>query len=206
METGIRFEMRKTILAAALAFVTLSSALAQTQRIAGTIERMTQDGVIVKPIAGGDNFDIMLAEKLTVFGVSKAQLSDIKPGVFIGVGATPRLDGSQRAIQVTMFTESQRGLGEGHRPWDRAPNGTMTNGTVNETVASVDGPVLTVKYKDGEKKIVVPSDATILGYSPGDRSELKPGVRVAISGARKRADGKFEADRVNVGRGDVVLR
>jgi hypothetical protein len=170
METGIRFEMRKTILAAALAFVTLSSALAQTQRLAGTIERITQDGVIVKPIAGGDNFDIMLAEKLTVFGVSKAQLSDIKPGVFMGVGATPRPDGSQRAIQVTMFTESQRGLGEGHRPWDRAPNGTMTNGTVNETVASVDGPVLTVKYKGGEKKIVVSSDATILGYSPGDRS------------------------------------
>jgi len=199
-------EMRKTIVAAALALVAFTPAFAQTQRIAGTIDRMTEDGMIVQPIAGGDKYEIVLADKVTVFDVSKAKLTDIKPGAFIGVGATPRPDGSQRAIQITMFTESQRGLGEGHRPWDRAPNGTMTNGTVGQTVASVDGPVLTVKYKGGEKKIVVPADATILGYSSGDKSELKPGVRVAISGAKKRSDGKFEAGRVNVGRGDVVPR
>jgi hypothetical protein len=197
--------MKKTVLAAALALLTLTPVLAQTQRIAGTIERMTESGMIVRPAAGGDNFDIVLADRLAVFDVSKAKLSDIKPGAFIGVGATPRPDGSQRAIQVTLLNESQRSS-EGHRPWDRAPNGTMTNGTVDETVASVDGPVLTVKYKGGEKKIVVPADATILGYSVGDRSELKPGVRVAISGAKKRSDGKFEADRVNVGHGDVVPR
>jgi hypothetical protein len=195
--------MKKTVLAAGLALLTLTPVLAQTQRIAGTIERMTEDGMTVQPAAGGDKFEIVLADKLTVFDVSKAALSDIKPGAFVGVGATPRPDGSQRAIQVTLLGESQRGS-EGHRPWDRAPNGTMTNGTVDESVASVDGPVLTVKYKGGEKKIVVPADATILGYSPGDRSELKPGVRVAISGARKRSDGRFDADRVNVGRGDVV--
>src|SRR5690242_11592152 len=103
--------MRNAILAAALAFMMFTPALAQTQRIAGTIERVTEDGVVVRPIAGGDNFDVVLADKLTVFGVSEAKLADIKPGAFIGVGATPRPDGSQRAVQVTMFTESQRGLG-----------------------------------------------------------------------------------------------
>jgi len=197
--------MKKIVLAAALTLLTFTPTLAQTQRIAGTIERMTEDGMTVQPVVGGDKFEVVLADKLTVFDVSKAKLSDIKPGAFIGVGATPLPDGSQRAIQVTLLNESQRGS-EGHRPWDRAPNGTMTNGTVDETVASVDGPVLTVKYKGGEKKIVVPTDATILGYSVGDRSELKPGARVAISGAKKRSDGRFDADRVNVGHGDVVPR
>src|SRR3569833_175084 len=143
-------QMKKMVFAAALAALTFGPALAQTQRLAGTVERMTEDGMTVQPVAGGDKFEVVLADKLTVFDVSKAKLSDIKPGAFIGVGATPLPDGSQRAIQVTLLNESQRGS-EGHRPWDRAPNGTMTNGTVDETVASVDGPVLTVKYKGGEK-------------------------------------------------------
>src|SRR5689334_21229014 len=97
-------EMRKIVLAA-LALVAATPALAQTQRIAGTIERMTEDGMVVQPSAGGDKFDVVLTDKLTVFDVSKATLSDIKPGAFIGVGATPRPDGSQRAIQVTLLDE-----------------------------------------------------------------------------------------------------
>ena len=199
--------MRKIVLASAVvSLVTIAPALAQTQRIAGTIERMTEGGMIVRPNGGGDDFNVVLADKLTIFDVSKAALIDIKPGAFIGVGATPRPDGSQRAIQVTLLAESQRGVNEGHRPWDRAPNGTMTNGTVDGTVASAEGPVLTVRYKGGEKKIVVPADATILGYSPGDKSELKPGVHIAIAGAKKRGDGKFEADRINIGHGGVVPR
>lgn len=166
---------------------------------------MTQGGVVLH-LASGDSVEVVLADKLAVFDVSKATLSDIKLGAFIGVGATQRPDGSQRAIQVTVLAESQRGQGEGHRLWDRAPNGTMTNGTVDETVASVDGPMVTVKYKGGEKKIVVPADATILAYSVGDKSELRPGAHVAIAGAKKRPDGRFDADRVSVGRGDIVPR
>ena len=122
------------------------------------------------------------------------------------VGAMPQPDGSQRAIQVTILAESQRGLGEGHRPWDARPNGTMTNGTVDERVTSVDGPVLTVKYRDGEKKIVVPADATILAYSVSDLSELKPGAHVALLRVTKKLNGSLEADRVNVGRGGVIPR
>ena len=82
---------------------------------------------------------INLTADATVFGVTEATIADIKPGAYIGVGATPQPDGSQRAIQVTVLAESQRGLSEGHRPWDARPNSTMTNGTVDQTVASVDG-------------------------------------------------------------------
>jgi hypothetical protein len=147
---------------------------------------------------------VSLTPNAAVFGVAEAKLADIKPGAYIGVGAMPQSDGSQRALQVTILAESQRGLSEGHRPWDARPNSTMTNGTVDQTVASVDGPVLTVKYKDGEKKIVVPPDAVILAYMAGDKSELKPGARIAIVRALKKADGTLETNRVNVGRGEMV--
>ena len=147
---------------------------------------------------------VSLVANATVFGVAEAKLADVKPGSYIGVGAMPQPDGSQRAIQVTILAESQRGLGEGHRPWDARPNSTMTNGTVDQTVASVDGQLVIVKYKDGEKKIVVPPDAIIRAYVVGDKSELKPGARIAIVRALKKPDGSLEADRVNVGRGEVV--
>ena len=174
-----------------------------TTRVAGTVESFDGRVLAVKSEKLGE-VKISLAENVTIFGVAKATLGDIKPGSYIGVGAVPQPDGSQRAIQVTVMAESQRGLSEGHRPWDARPNSTMTNGTVNETVAGVDGQVMTVKYRDGEKKIVVPPDAIIRAYMSGDKSELKPGAHIAIVRAIKKSDGTLEADRVNVGRGEVV--
>jgi hypothetical protein len=179
---------------------------APTQRISGTIDRAEGHTIVVRPLEGGGTFEIDLTPKVAVFGVSNAKLDDIKPGAFIGVGAMPQPDGSQRAVQVTVFAESQRGTGEGHRPWDARPNSTMTNGTVDDRVTSVEGPVLTVKYRDGEKKIVVPADATILAYTVSDLSELKPGAHVALLRVAKKLNGSLEADRVNVGRGGVVPR
>ncbi len=140
---------------------------------------------------------------MQVFGVVPAKLADIKAGDFIGVGAMPQPDGSQKAIQIMIFAESQRGTGEGFRPWDR-PGTTMTNGTVNTTAASVDGQTLTVKYKDGEQKIIVSPDATIRAYVIGDKAELKPGAHIAIVRADKAADGTLSTGRVNVGRDGVV--
>ncbi len=141
----------------------------------------------VKSAKSGD-VTINLTGDAAVFGVSKATIADIKPGAFIGVGAMPQPDGSQRAIQVTVFAEVQRGQGEGHRPWDARPNSTMTNGTVEQVVAGVDGEVVMVKYKDGEKKIVIPPDAVILAYAVGSKDELKPGAHVAIVRALKKPD------------------
>jgi hypothetical protein len=175
----------------------------QTMRVAGTVDSFDGQVLAIKSEKLGE-VKVGLTADATVFGVVGAKLSDIKPGAYIGVGATPQSDGSQRALQVTILAESQRGLSEGHRPWDARPNSTMTNGTVDQTVASVDGPVLTVKYKDGEKKIVVPPDAVILAYMAGDKSELKPGARIAIVRALKKADGTLETNRVNVGRGEMV--
>lgn len=174
-----------------------------TVRVAGTVESFAGRVLAVKSAKLGD-VKINLTDNVTVFGVLKATVADIKPGAYIGVGAMPQADNSQRAIQVTIFSESQRGVGEGFRPWDARPNSTMTNGAVEQTVASVDGPVLTVKYKGGEQKIVVPPDATILAYAVGDKSELKPGAHVAIIRALKKPDGSLETSRVNVGRGEVV--
>jgi hypothetical protein len=174
-----------------------------TVRIAGTVESFDGHVLAVKSDKLGE-VKVNLPGDLVVFAVSKGTLADVKAGAYIGAGAMPQADGSQRAIQLTVFAESLRGIGEGFRPWSARPNSTMTNGAVEQTVESVDGRMLTVKYKGGEQKIVVPADAVIQTYTIGDRSELKPGAHIAITRALKKPDGTLEADRVNVGRGEVV--
>lgn len=187
------------------AFATgVSAQQPQGMRVSGTVESLDGQVLSVKTAASG-TVKVNLTADAMVFGVSKTTLADVKAGAFIGVGALPQADGSQRALQVTVFAEVQRGLGEGHRPWDRQPNSTMTNATVDQVVSGVDGQVVTVKYKDGEKKIVIPPDAVILAYKVGDKAELKPGAAIAIVRAVKKPDGSLEANRVNVGRGGGVV-
>ncbi len=186
----------------------LAAGVAWTQqppslRVAGTVESFDGHVLAIKSDKLGE-VKVNLAGNTAVFGVSKATIADVKAGAFIGVGAMAQADGSQRAIQVTVMAESQRGLSEGHRPWDARPNSTMTNGTIDQTVESVDGRVLTVKYKGGEQKIVVPPEAKILAYSAAGTSDLKPGAHVAVLRAVKKPDGSLESNRVNVGRGDVA--
>jgi hypothetical protein len=171
-------------------------------RVAGTIESVDGSALSIKSDKLG-LVKVTLTGDAAVYGVAKGALADLKPGAYVGVGAMPQADGSQRAIQVTVFAPVQRGTGEGHRPWNR-PNSTMTNGAVADTVAGVDGPMLTVKYKGGEKKIMVPPEAVILNYVVGDKSELKPGAHVAVIRAIKKPDGTFETNRINVGLGEVV--
>jgi len=187
---------------AALATTSASAQQPQTMRLRGPIEAVDGSTLTVKAGEAGD-VKVKLTDNAAVYGVVKASLADIKPGAFIGVGATPQADGSQRAIQVMIFAETQRGTGEGHRPWDR-PNTTMTNATVDTTVAGVDGQAIMVKYKDGEKKIIVGPDAVIRAYVVGNRDELKPGAHINIIRATKKPDGTLEAERVNVGRDGIV--
>ncbi len=197
--------MLKTICSAAVATtVVIASAHAQQKpvRVVGTIIGVDGPTIVVKQKDKGDEARVTLTDKVAVFGVIRATLADVKPGAFIGVGATPQADGSQKAIRVMIFAEVQRGTGEGHRPWSR-PNTTMTNATVDTTVAGVDGQVLTVKYKGGTQKIIIGPDAITMAYVVGSRDELKPGANIAINAATPRADGSLEANRVNVGRGDV---
>jgi hypothetical protein len=186
------------------AFMLPAQTQAQQQpplRISGTLESFTNSTLALKQ-KDGAMASVKLADNGQVFGAEPVKISDIKQGDFIAVGAMPQPDGSQKAIQVTIFAESMRGIGEGFRPWDR-PGSTMTNATVDTTVSGVDGQVVTVKYKDGEKKIVIGPDAQIRRYVPSDKSELKAGAAIAIPRAEKSADGSLQTARVYVGRNGV---
>ena len=169
-------------------------------RVRGTIEKV-EDGVYLVRSRDGAELKLKLAAGGGVVAIVPAKLADIKQGKYIGVTGMPMADGSQKAIGIHIFLDEQRGLGEGFRPWDREPNSTMTNANVEATVASADGQVLTLKYKDGEKKVIVPDGVPIVAYAPGNASDLKPGTRIFVGGAKKLPDGTLEAGRVNVGKG-----
>jgi hypothetical protein len=189
-------------IAGIFAIGTVQAQKQETVRVVGTIVGVDSPTIVVKQAKGSAEIKVKVRPSAAIYGVVKATLTDIKPGDFLGVGATPQADGSQKAIRVIIFAEKLRGSGEGHRPWNR-PNSTMTNATVDTTAAGVDGQVLTVKYKGGTQKIVIGPDAVILRYVDGDVSELKPGAHVAMNNALKMPDGSLEATRINVGRGDV---
>jgi len=186
-----------------LATLVLAPVSAQeTVRVSGTVEKLDGDTLLVKA-SDGASLKIALKSNVEVVGVVKASIADIKPGSYIGSGAMPQADGTQKAVEVHIFAESQRGTGDGHRPWTQ-PGSTMTNGAVGDAVAGVDGPVVTVQYKGGEKKIVVGPNTPIVRYEAGDKSELKPGAKIRITNAVKKPDGTFETARISVGRGDVT--
>jgi hypothetical protein len=196
---------RGIIGAAGLALVlTVSAAQAQQPvRVRGTIEKADGGTLLVKTREGNE-VTIKLKDNAQVSGVTKAVLADIKQNSFVGITAMPQPDGTQKALEVHIFPEARRGAGEGHRPWDLVPNSTMTNANVEQLVTSVDGPMLTMKYKDGEKKISVPNNATIVAFVNGDRSELKPGGKIFIAAGTKNPDGTIEAAAVNVGRDGIT--
>ena len=170
-----------------------------TVRIRGTIEAVDGPMLSIKSREGTD-MKVRVTDNVAVFGVAKTELSEIKEGSYIGVTAMPEPDGTQKAVAVHIFPENQRGAAEGFRPWDQRPNSTMTNATVAQTVKGTDGQNILVKYKDGEKKVVVPEGTPIVTFVAGDKSELKPGAVIFISGATKADDGTLSATRITVGR------
>jgi len=193
----------RAVLTALAAFAVLGTvALAQqapTVRIRGTIEAVDGPLLAIKTREGND-VKVKMTDNVAVFAVVKTELSQIKEGSYIGVTAMPEPDGVQKAIAVHIFPENQRGAAEGFRPWDLRPNSTMTNATVAETVKGTDGQNILVKYKDGEKRVVVPPDTPIVTFVASEKSEVKPGAKIIIFGAAKKEDGSLEAARVNVGR------
>jgi hypothetical protein len=167
-------------------------------RVRGTIERLDGAVYVVKA-RDGTELKIAAGEKPQIAGIVKASLSDIKKGSFVGVTAMPQADGSLSALEVHIFPEAMRGTGEGHYPWDLQPKSTMTNANVDDVVSAVEGNTLTLKYKDGEKKILVPATAPIVTYVPGDTGDLKPGAKVFII-AVKQPDGTLQGRAWRVGR------
>jgi hypothetical protein len=188
---------------AALALVAASSILALAQqtspsRVRGTIESVDGETLMVKSRSGED-VKLTMTGDIRVVGIVKIALSDIKIGSFIGTTTVPGPDGGNDAVEVHVFPEDMRGTGEGSRPYDLRPNSTMTNATVAQTVAGNDGHTLTIKYKDGEKKVTVAPDTPVVTYVPAGRSDLKAGAKV-IAFMKKLPDGSFETNRVSVGR------
>ncbi|WP_410051503.1 hypothetical protein [Bradyrhizobium sp. SZCCHNR2035] len=198
------FSLKSGLAALALGLVS-TLALAQqpsTVRIRGQIEAIDGPVLAIKT-RDGNEVKVRMTDDVAVFAVVKTSLAEIKDGSYIGVTGMPQPDGTQKAIAVHIFPENQRGAAEGFRPWDRQPNSTMTNATVAQTVKGTDGQNILVKYKDGEKKVVVPPGTPIVTFVASDKSEVKVGAQIIIFGATKKDD-MLEANRVNVGRDGIT--
>lgn len=186
----------------AASLLILSPGLAHAQqpamsRVRGMIESINGDLLIVRG-RDGRNATMKLTAAATVTGVQKISLSDIQPGVYIGVTSVADAQGNQKATEIHLFPDALRGAGEGTQPWDTAPNSSMTNGGLDKMVESNDGRTLTVKYRGGERQVVVGPETAVVKLVPGKRSDLREGAQIVASGARN-ADGAMEISRVSVG-------
>jgi len=191
-----------SLLVSCLAFAQTPAAPAPTQRIRGDV--LSVDGLNLKvKERSGALLDIKLAEAYVVTGVVKVGIEAITPNAFVGAATMPQSDGTLNALEVLVFPESGRGSGEGHYPWDLQPGSMMTNATVAEVVAMGPSRRMTLRYKDGEKVIMVPTSAPIVTFEPGDRSMLKAGAHVLLTATRQ-PDGSLTAARVAVGKDGLV--
>jgi hypothetical protein len=186
-----------------IAFVAGAALAQQPSRIRAEIVKAdgamlsikTRDGAMMK---------VKVDEKARVAALVKATLADIKTDSFIGIAGMPQPDGSIKAFSVHIFLPAQRGVvPDRHGPWDAKPGSTMTNAYVESMVAAKDGEMVTVKYKDGEKKIVVTPETVIAAVAPGDKSELKAGAHIVIFASEKQPDGSLLAKVMYVGRNVV---
>ena len=194
-------------LAAAL---TVSAAYAQQQqqqgqRLAGTIERVDGNTIYAKG-RDGSAITLKLAGDVAVTAVLKATLADLKPGTYIGSGAMPQPDGSQKAVEVHIFAQPQSDGGHHYSGWYGAPNGTMTNGfveptgTVGAALSGTGDPSFMVKYHDGQERVVVPANVQITRNEPGNKGDLKAGASFRTQEAVKQPDGTYTTSRISVGR------
>ncbi|HEY6831226.1 MAG TPA: hypothetical protein VI251_01950 [Pseudolabrys sp.] len=208
--------MMRFVLGAVCALtVAVASASAQQSnlRVRGTIEQVDGPLLTIKSRAG-ETLKVKLIGDAKVAAVVKAQLSDIKPGTFVGATAVPEKGDRWQATEVHIFPESMRGTGEGDRAYDAAPKSTMTNGTVGAVaggkstmggaVTNASGTMLTLDFQGGKKIVDVTPDTKVVGLVPGNTGDLKPGAAIMIPTATRQADGTLAAARVNVGRDGVA--
>ena len=193
--------LQRTLVAAGIAFISaiLPASAQETLRIRGTIEKVDGPVYVVKNRDGAE-VKVTVTDPQLYVAIVKSTMADIKPGQFVGATGVTQPDGSQKAIEVHIFPESMRGTGEGHYDWDLKPNTKMTNANVEQTVGGVDGPVLTVKYKDGEKKVLVTPETQVVTYVIGDKADLKPGTKIFVGAGKKAADGTVQTPRVTYGK------
>jgi len=183
----------------ALVSTVLPASAQETVRIRGTIERVEGPVYVVKNRDGAE-LKLTVTDNPLFVAIAPATMADIKQGMFVGSAGMMQPDGTQKAIEVQIFPESMRGTGEGHYDWDLKPQTKMTNGNVEQTVAGVDGPMLSVKYKDGEKKLLVTPETVVVTYVPGNKDDLQPGTRIFVGAAKKQPDGTLQTPRITYGR------
>ena len=192
----------RTLAASSFALVSfaLSASAQDTVRVRGTVERIEGPVYVVKTRDGSEVKLTTVNDNPLFVAIVPAKMSDIKPGMYVGSAGMMQADGTQKAIEVHIFPESMRGTGDGHYDWDLMPKSKMTNGSVEQAVTGVDGPVLSVKYKDGEKKLVVTPQTVVVTYEIGKREEIQPGTRIFVAAAKKQADGTLQTPRITYGR------
>lgn len=204
MTQRFRFARAAAGAALVLAFASLAGAeTAPTLRIRGEITALEGDKLSVKD-RDGQALVVNLAPNLRVTELRKAEFSEIVAGKYIGVTAFPAKDGALRAAAIHIFPDAAKGTGEGHRAWDLAPEATMTNATVDGVVSSGNGSTIKVKYKDGEKTVIVTPETAIVAMGPGKPDMLKPGAKILIFGAVKAADGSLSTQGVVVGKDGIA--
>ena len=188
-----------TVSFALICIATPASAADDTVRIRGTIESVEGPVYVVKNRDGAE-LKLTVTDNPLFVAISPSTMADIKPGMFVGSAGMMQADGTQKAIEVHIFPESMRGTGEGHYDWDLKPQSKMTNANVEQTVAGVDGQILSVKYKDGEKKLLVTPETVVVTYVPGNKDELTPGTKIFVGAAKKQPDGTVQTPRITYGR------
>jgi hypothetical protein len=184
----------------ALVWFALPASAQDTVRVRGTVERIDGPVYVVKTRDGSEVKLVTVADHPLFVAIVPATMKDIKPGMYVGSAGMMQEDGMQKAIEVHIFPESMRGTGDGHYDWDLLPKSKMTNGSVEEAVTGVDGPVLSVKYKDGEKKLVVTPQTVVVTYEFGKQEEVQPGTKIFVAAAKKQPDGTLLTPRITYGR------
>jgi hypothetical protein len=199
-------QFSKRIAMAAIGTVMLTHAFAQapvqTIRVRGTIQMVGSSTLTVRA-GNGEGVELQLPKKVPINEVFPIRLDEIQAGSYIGIAAMPLADGTQQAIAITVFPESARGIGEGHRAFDLLPQSTMTNATVSQVMEQPTGKTLTVKYKDGGKTVLVSPGTPVVTFKPGDADLLTVGASVSLSA--QMVDDKPTVIRLNAGRNGFVL-
>jgi len=192
---------RRVLAAASLMSIcmVLPASAQETVRIRGTVERIDGPVYVVKNRDGAE-VKLTLTDNPLFVAIVPAKMADIKQGMFVGSAGMMQPDGTQKAIEVHIFPESMRGTGEGHYDWDLLPKSKMTNGNVEQAVTGIDGPLLSVKYKDCEKKLMVTPETVVVTYEIGRKEEVQPGTRIFVAAAKKQPDGTLQAPRITYGR------
>jgi hypothetical protein len=170
-------------------------------RLRGKIDAVTDD-TLKLTLRDGNQASAKLLPNTRVVWLTVAQPGDIKQGSYVGTAAIPQQDGTLKALEVQVFPESMRGVGEGSRAWDLGSGSSMTNGTVGNLI-SANGRTMTITYKGGEKRVFIPDNVPIVTYEPADRSALTASANVLVNGTRA-ADGTVTATSVSVGKNGLI--